>query len=152
MWSFWLKNQNSANFAPLFCALGRRTRPQKRGQHELTGDRRLDYAPVAAKIGRKNATEISLFWSFFAAKYAVPKRRNRTPFWSQQSLTQFGAPVLRPRAPNRAPKWPDGAKKCYAIFYGISCNGQSKKACKKRYLMNNYAHNIYKHINTRIRV
>jgi hypothetical protein len=116
VWSFWLKNQNSAKFAPLFCALGRRTRPQKWGQQGLTGDRRLVSAPMAAELGRRNTTEIPLFWSLSATNSAAPKRRLRAPFWSQRRLTKIGAPVLRPRPPNRAPFWPDGAKKYYAIF------------------------------------
>ena len=76
----------------------------------------LDLRPWPPNKGAELRPKIHCSGPFSATISAVPKRRSRAPFWSQQKLTQFGAPVLRPRPPNRAPFWPDGAKKYYAIF------------------------------------
>ena len=126
VWSFWLKNQKRANYAPLFCALGRRTRPQKCGQSRLTRIRRLGSAPLAAEQGRRIETKRTLFWSLSASISAVPKRRLRAPFWSQTRLTQIGAPVLRPRPPNRAPFWPDAYKKLMQHFMAFQAKVNEK--------------------------
>ena len=86
----------------------------------------LDLRPWPPNKGAELRPKIHCSGPFSASILAVPKRRLRAPFWSQTRLTQIGAPVLRPRPPNRAPFWPVAYKKINATFYGISSNGQWK--------------------------
>ena len=108
-------------------------------------------APLAAEQGRRN--EVNMGWlaigalflrpwppnkgaemrpnfhcsgPFSATISAVPKRRSRAPFWVNKVLTQIGAPVLRPRPPNRAPIWPDGSKKIMQSFMAFHAMANQK--------------------------
>ena len=128
MWSFWLKNQKHAKNAPLVAEQGRRNAVNV-GWLAIGA---LILRPWPPNKGAEMRPNFHCSGPFSATISAVPKRRSRAPFWSQQSLTQFGA--------EQGADLTWWFEKILCNFYGISSNGQSKIYARRDIWINNNAH------------